>query len=156
MVGAQAAALQLFDAERRGQAGGAEDHRLAQAQALRALDHPGRGHADVLAETAGGVHAQVVAGDDHLVTGRELGHRGLGDHTGGIDAGGMRVLAGHPAVAAGGQRILVVQRGILHADQYVARRQVAGIALDHLRFVNAVGRFRHPQRLEYSHFDLLS
>ena len=96
MVGAQAAALQLFDAERRGQAA------VPRIIASRRLRPCGRlitqaaGTRDVLAETAGGVHAQVVAGDDHLVTGRELGHRGLGDHTGGIDAGGMRVLAGHP------------------------------------------------------------
>ena len=42
----------------------------------------------------------------------------------------LRIGLGHPAVATGGQRILVVQRGIAHADQQFALRQLLDVALD--------------------------
>ena len=63
---------QPFDAHGRGLTGGAEHHAAAGVQLVRAQRHPARRHPDILAEAAGGVHTEVVAGDDHLVAGLEL------------------------------------------------------------------------------------
>ncbi|MOA25289.1 hypothetical protein D3C78_1460050 [compost metagenome] len=101
---------QLFHTQPGGEAGGAEQHGLARAHARRTAHHPSGRHADVLGEAAGAVHSQAIAGDDHLIARPELGGNGLHHLAGGIDAGGVRILAGHAAVAGGGQRVLVVER----------------------------------------------
>ncbi|MOA20817.1 hypothetical protein D3C78_1412820 [compost metagenome] len=121
---------QLFHTQPGGESGGAEQHGLAWRHACRAAHHPGGRHADVLGKATWAVHSQIVAGDDHLIARLELTGSTLHHLAGSVDAGGMRIRAGHPATAGGGQRVLVVERGVAHTNEHLARRQLGKLTLD--------------------------
>jgi len=66
-----------------------------------------------MAETAGGVHAEVVAGDDDPFPGPEGTVRAGSHLPHGVDAGCVRVLPGDPGSSQGGEGVLVVERRIV-------------------------------------------
>jgi len=49
---------------------------------------------------------------------------------GGVDSGGVGIIPGHAAVAAGGKRVLVIQAGPAHPHEYFAGWQLRDFAAD--------------------------
>ena len=107
-----------------GEAGGAQDHALAQVQAARQSHHPLRRQARVgrIAAVAG--FGQAAAGDQHRVALTELRVGGGGHVAGHVDAADQGEVAQDPALAGAGQRILVVDRRPLDLDHHLARREL--------------------------------
>src|SRR5690606_20094934 len=124
LPGGEAVVLELRDGQRRGEAGGAHDHRLAHAQPRRQRHHRiGRNARDFrIAPVAG--FRQAAAGDQHLLTRLDLGRRRLDHHAGEIHAAHQREAPEAAAAAGAGQRILVVDVRPVDPDGDFARRQV--------------------------------
>ncbi len=117
--------LQAEHTQGGGVAGGPEAHTIHRRQGLGPANEPGARNPDVLAKPAGGVHAQVIPGAEHLVPGLPVAVRGSDHRADSIDSRGVRVVPGYTTVARGGKGILVVERRIAHPDQHLVVRQVA-------------------------------
>ncbi len=130
VVGLQPVVLHQHDRLRRGEARGAERHRVERRHALGPPHDPVAGHADVLAVAAVVRDAHVVGVDDHLVAAlpARVGRRFDGARH--VDAGVGRVLAHDLAGAVVRQRVLVVDRRVLGPDHDVARIELVRRHLD--------------------------
>jgi hypothetical protein len=67
---------------------------------------------------------QLVAGDNDLLAPLKLRRRTFDDDACRVDSRHMRQLTDDARVSLRGEGILVIQRGVMHADQHVAQRQI--------------------------------
>src|SRR5690606_19692473 len=88
---------------------------------------------------------------DDFIARSELRDTGFGHGAGGVDTRRMRIVAGNATVAAGRERILVIERGVADANQHLAGRQVSSGALDHLGVETAIGVLADVQCFESCH-----
>ena len=119
-------AFQRHDAQHCRQPGRTHRHCLTAIQALRQRHQPLGARTGILRQAAIEAFADAPAGQCHLVARIERSARRFDHFAGKIDAGNQRELADDLALAANRQRILVVERGILHPHQYLGiaeRRQ---------------------------------
>ena len=118
-------AIKPNHAQRRRQSRRAVAHAVAQRQRLRHFGRPQRRHADVLAEAAGGIHAEIESRHRHLIADRKQFGRRVGDDPGRIDARRMRIFARHAFVAGRRQRVFIIERRVFDFDDQLAGRQIA-------------------------------
>ena len=86
-----------------------------------------RRDADILAKTTGGIHAQIIAGNDYLIPVGKGTIAALHHLSGSIDAGGMRILLRNPRPAHGREGILEVERRVVHLYQQISCRQISNL-----------------------------
>lgn len=84
-------------------------------------------------------HAEIPAVEHNAVTGFEVDAAGVQHYTSQVDARNQWERPDHWARAGEGQRVLVVQRGILDLHQHVAIHQVGLVEIDQLRGNAGVG-----------------
>ncbi len=113
-----------LDAQGRCKTSRSKGHGLPQGQAGRKPDGPGRRDADVLTETSRGVHPQIVAGDENLLSLLELAAVATDNFSSRVDPGGVGKPSRHTLVSGGGKGILVVEGGIQNPDEKIALGQI--------------------------------
>src|SRR6185436_11693875 len=119
--------------------------------ALRQLHQPLARHARVLRVAAVVRHAELEADADHGVALLEARVGGRNHRAGQVDATDAALPPQDPALAGGGERVLVVHIRIGDAHHDVARVEVLERHLHELRPDLAIGRFREPVGLESVH-----
>ena len=121
LSGDESVVLHPFERKTRGESGGAQHHRIERGHSRRHGHHPFCGHPHQFAIAAVVRDAEIPAGDDDLVPGPEAGVGGRHDLARRIDAGIARKAPDDLAGAVVGQRILVVDAGVLGPDDDLAR-----------------------------------
>ncbi|OPZ35664.1 MAG: hypothetical protein BWY96_02643 [Spirochaetes bacterium ADurb.BinA120] len=140
---------QAVDREPCRKACSAEHHCLPKRKARRQRKRPGRRHPYKTAETAGGVHAQIVARHDDLVARLKRAVGTGGHHARRVDAGSVRIVFCDAPVPGSRKHVLVVQRGVAHLDHQFAFRQLVDGALLYGPREGVVLPFADHQSLEF-------
>ena len=149
LAGASAVPLQVDDRQRRREAGRADRHHVEQRQTLRHRHDPVRRHAHVFGVAAVVRHAEVVAGDEHLVARLEARIAARLDRAGHVDAADQRKAAHDLSGAGRGQRVLVVHARERGLDDHRALAQILEGQLHHAA-VDRAAFVEHAIRVERS------
>jgi hypothetical protein len=119
--------LEGHDGERRGVAGGADHHGVAQRETEREGNEPVGRDPGVLGEPTVTRHAEVVPVGEDLGAGGEPVVVALDDHAGEVDPGHDRRHARDPPRRDRRQAVLVVDARPVHLDEDAVVREVVAV-----------------------------
>ena len=149
LLGRQPVVFERHHRQHRGEAGGADRHRLARGQPGRQRHQPVGLHPRPLGIAAPMRLAHPPAGQNHLVARLVAGvRRGL-DRAGEVDPRHMRIAPHQPAARADAEPVLVVQRRIFDGDRHLGLGQAVVGQILHRGMRRAVLVLLDQQGLEH-------